>query len=137
MSSIRPQNKNLINLRDRPSAEAHAIRSAGGRARQAKLKQQRALATLLVLYSEMPITDKRICKRLKRLGFSEDEITQKLLIADALISMTKVGNTRAIALYLDIIGEAGAPKETQENNLFEMIEASSCEAVDMSDNTEL
>lgn len=133
MSSIRPQNKNLIDLRNRPTAEAHAIRSAGGRARQEKLKQQRAIATLLTLYSEMPITDKRICNRLKRLGVPEEELTQKLLIADALISAAKAGNTRAIALYLDMIGETGAPKETTDNNLFEMIEASSSASVDMSD----
>lgn len=133
MNSTRPQNKNLIDLRDRPAAEAHAIRSAGGRARQAKLKKQRALATLLTLYSEMPIKDGRIRNRLLKLGVPEDELTQKFQIADALLSLAKAGNTRAIALYLDIIGETGASKETAENNLFEMIEASSSGSADMSD----
>ncbi|MBO5449283.1 MAG: hypothetical protein J5994_08130 [Ruminococcus sp.] len=133
MNSTRPQNKNLIDLRDRPAAEAHAIRSAGGRARQAKLKKQRALATLLTLYSEMPIKDGRIRNRLLKLGVPEDELTQKFQIADALLSLAKAGNTRAIALYLDIIGDTGVPKETAENNLFEMIEASRSGSADMSD----
>lgn len=137
MNSTRPQNKNLINLRDRSAAEAHAIRSAGGKAKQAKLKQQRELATLLTLYSEMPIKDGRIRKRLLKLGVPEEELTQKFQIVDALVSMAKTGNTRAIALYLDIIGEKSALKETAENNLFEMIEASSSGSINMSDIHEL
>ena len=135
-NSARPQNKNLIKLNDRPAAEAHAIRSAGGKAAQEKKKQKQALAELIQLYSGMPITDNRIRKRLLRLGIPSEELTQKLQISDALISMAKAGNTKAIALYLEIVGESGAPGETAENNLFEMIEQSSSADVDMSDISE-
>ena len=55
----RPQDKHLIPLTERTEEEAHAIRSAGGKASQQKRKEKQMMADLLELYSGLPITDKR------------------------------------------------------------------------------
>lgn len=137
-NSHRPQNKNLIPLTERPADEAHAIRSAGGKASQEARKKKQAMADLLLLYSGLPIKDGRVRKRLQRLGVPDEELTQKFQIADALIKTAQTGNTQAIALYLDSIGELGAAKGAdKENNLFEMIEASSSQEVDTDDIQEI
>lgn len=134
----RPQNKNLVSLADRPEDEARAIQSAGGKACAEARKKKQAMADLLLLYSGLPIKDGRVRNRLKRLGVPDEELTQKFQIADALVKMAQTGNTQAIALYLDSIGELGTSKaEDKENNLFEMIEASSSQEVDVDDIPEI
>lgn len=137
-SSHRPQNDNLIPLTERSEEEAHAIRSAGGKASQEARKKKQAMADLLLLYSGLPIKDGRVRNRLKKLGVPDEELTQKFQIADALIKMAQTGNTQAIALYLDSIGELGAAKaDDKDNNLFEMIEQSSSQEVDIDDIPEI
>ena len=134
----RLQNKNLVSLGDRPKDEARAIQSAGGKACAEARKKRQAMADLLLLYSGLPIKDGRVRNRLKRLGVPEEELTQKLQIADALVKTAQIGNTQAIALYLDLIGELGVAKaDDKDNNLFEMIEASSSEEVDVDDIPEI
>lgn len=134
----RPQNKNLVSLGDRPKDEARAIQSAGGKACAEARKKRQAMADLLLLYSGLPIKDGRVRNRLKRLGVPEEELTQKFQIADALVKMAQTGNTQAIALYLDSIGELGAAKaDDRDNNLFEMIEQSSSQEVDIDDIPEI
>lgn len=137
-NSHRPQNKNLIPLNKRPADEAHAIRSAGGKACAESRKKRQQMADLLLLYSGLPIKDGRVRNRLKKLGVPDEELTQKFQIADALVKMAQSGNTQAIALYLDSIGELkGAGVDDKENNLFDMINASSSEEVDTDDIPEI
>ena len=62
----RPQDKHLIPLTERSEEEAHAIRSAGGKAVQEKKRQQRLMSELLTLYSDLPILDNRRKSRLKK-----------------------------------------------------------------------
>lgn len=81
----RPQDKNLIPLTERSEEEAHAIRSAGGKASQEKRRERQMMADLLELYSGLPITDKRKQNRLKKLGIPSEVLTQKMLVADALM----------------------------------------------------
>lgn len=90
----RPQDKHLIPLTERSEEEAHAIRSAGGKAVQEKKKQQKLMAELLQIYSDFPILDNRKKKRLVKLGMEEADLTQKALIADAIIRGAQSGKDR-------------------------------------------
>ena len=83
--SGRPQNENLINLNDRSPEEAHAIRSAGGKAAQEKRRRQKQMAELLQIYSELPILKGKAKSRLEKLGIADEDLTQKALVADALM----------------------------------------------------
>lgn len=135
----RPQNKNLIPINDRPEADAFAIRSAGGTAHAEKLKKKRAMQEVIEMYSKLPIADKRVINRLKRLGVLDEYMTQQLQIADALMKSAKNGNIQAITLYLEVLGELGKAQTTAdgENNLFEMIEQSSSQEVSVDDLSEI
>ena len=112
----RPQDKNLIPLTERSEEEAHAIRSAGGKASQEKRRERQMMADLLELYSGLPITDKRKQNRLKKLGIPSEVLTQKMLVADALMRSAQAGNTYAIQLYMDITGETGLAGSAKDNN---------------------
>ena len=133
----RPQDKHLIPLTERSEEEAHAIRSAGGKATAEKRRQQRLMTELLQIYSDLPINDKRRKNRLKRLGIEETDLTQKTLIADAIMRSAQAGNTYAIQLYLDLIGESGLGGSTKENNLLEALQDSTKEDIDTDDIPEL
>ena len=133
----RPQDKHLIPLTERSEEEAHAIRSAGGKAAQQKRKEKQMMADLLELYSGLPITDKRKKNRLAKLGIPTEELTQKLLVADALMRSAQAGNTYAIQLYMEITGEAGMGGPAKENNLLEAIQDSTKEDIDTDDLPEL
>lgn len=133
----RPQDKNLIPLTERSEEEAHAIRSAGGKAVQEKKRQQKLMAELLQVYSDLPINDKKRKGRLRRLGITDEDMTQKTLIADAIMRSAQAGNTYAIQLYLDLVGESGLGGSTKENNLLEAIQDHTKEDIDTDDIPEL
>ncbi|MBQ7670565.1 MAG: hypothetical protein IJS45_07590 [Clostridia bacterium] len=117
----RPQDVHLIPLTERSEEEAHAIRSAGGKAAQEKRKQQKLMTELLTIYSELPINDKRRKKRLSSLGIQEEDLTQKTLVADAIMRAAQSGNTYAIQLYLELMGESGISGSAKENNLLDAL----------------
>ena len=134
----RPQDKHLIPLTERSEEEAHAIRSAGGKATAEKRRAQKLMAEILQIYSELPITDKRRKNRLKRLGLTEEDLlTQKTLIADAIMRSAQNGNTYAIQLYLDLVGESGLGGSTKQNNLLEAIQDQTKEDIDTDDIPEI
>ena len=133
----RPQDKHLIPLTERSEEEAHAIRSAGCKAVQEKKRQQKLMTELLQIYSDLPITDKKRKGRLKRLGIEEADLTQKTLIADAIMKAAQGGNTYAIQLYLDLMGESGLGGPVKENNLLDAIQNATKEDVNTDDLPEL
>lgn len=133
----RPQDKHLIPLTERSEEEAHAIRSAGGKAAQEKRKQQRLMTEMLQIYSGLPITDNRKKKRLAKLGIDAEDLTQKTLIADALMRSAQAGNTYAIQMYLELMGEAGLGGPTKENNLLEALNDMTKEDMNTDDLPEL
>ena len=133
----RPQDKHLIPLTERSEEEAHAIRSAGGKAVQEKKRQQRLMSELLTLYSDLPILDNRRKSRLKKLGIEEADLTQKALIADAIMKGAQAGNSYLIQMYLEIVGEAGIGGPVKENNLLDAIMNSTKEDIDTDDLPEL
>ncbi len=134
--SGRPQNENLINLNDRSPEEAHAIRSAGGKAAQEKRRRQKQMAELLQIYSELPILKGKAKSRLEKLGIADEDLTQKALVADALMQVAQLGNVQAIQLYLDLLGESGGGA-TPENNLLSALLDGTKEDIDADDIPEL
>lgn len=133
----RPQDKNLVPLTERSEEEAHAIRSAGGKAKAESDKRKKLMSELLQLYSDLPITDRRKANRLKKLGIEEADLTQKALIADAIMRGAQNGNSYLIQQYLEIVGEAGMGGPAKENNLLDAIINSTKEDVDTDDLPEL
>lgn len=133
----RPQDKNLVPLTERSEEEARAIRSAGGKAKAESDRRKKLMSELLQLYSDLPITDKRKANRLKKLGIEEADLTQKALIADAIMRGAQNGNSYLIQQYLEIVGEAGMGGPVKENNLLDAIINSTKEDVDTDDLPEL
>ena len=84
-----------------------------------------------------PITDKRKQNRLKKLGIPSEVLTQKMLVADALMRSAQAGNTYAIQLYMDITGETSLAGSAKDNNLLEAIQNATKEDVNTDDIPEL
>ena len=91
----RPQDKHLIPLTERSEEEAHAIRSAGGKAAQEKRKRRTEQQYLLGKYAGAPILDKRTIKKFERMGFEDEEISRALEITDAIMKGAKAGGAAA------------------------------------------
>lgn len=117
----RPQDKHLIPLTERSEEEAHAIRSAGGKATQAKRKRQTEQAYLLGKYAGLHILDKRTVKKFERMGFESEEINRALEITDAIMKGAKAGDPRMIEIYLRLTGEERPEIKHAENNLLEAL----------------
>lgn len=136
--NARPQNRNLVSQADRPPEERRAIAKKGGEAYARKLKQKQDMKQLIELIGDRPIIDGRVRNRLKRMGIPEDEFTQKLLVADALIKAAQNGNTQAIDRYLELTGEKGGGGGRKENNLLIALEIGvKNEEIDISDIPEI
>ena len=95
----RPQDKHLIPLTERSEEEAHAIRSAGGKASQAARKRRTEQAYLLGKYAGAPILDKRTIKKFERMGFESEEINRALEITDAIMKGARAGDSRMVEIY--------------------------------------
>lgn len=133
----RPQDKNLIPLTERSEEEAHAIRSAGGKASQAARKKRTEQQYLLGKYAQAPILDKRTIKKFERLGFESEEINRALEITDAIMKGAKTGDPRMIEIYLRLTGEEHMDAKPKENNLLEAIQNATKEDVNTDDLPEL
>lgn len=131
----RPQNKNLIPLTERSPEEAQAIRTAGGKARQEQRKQKKALAEMLQLLDDLPISDTRVTNRLKKAGLDPEMLTRKMQVADALHKACEKGNTYAISLYMELTGEGATT--TKENNLIDALLEATKGGMDTSDISEI
>ena len=133
----RPQDKNLIPLTERSEEEAHAIRSAGGKASQAARKKRTEQQYLLGKYAQVPVLDKRTIKKFERMGFENDEITRVLEITDAIMKGAKAGDPRMIEIYLRLTGEDKPETSVKDNNLLEAIQNTTKEDVNTDDLPEL
>ena len=119
--TARPQNKNLIPVTERSREEMMAISRKGGQARAAQIKKQQDMKALVAMMSELPITDGRVKARMRRMGIPEEEFTQKLLVADALIKAAQTGSTQAIDRYLELTGESGGRGGGKKNNILDAL----------------
>lgn len=133
----RPQDKNLIPLTERSEEEAHAIRSAGGKASQAARKKRTEQQYLLGKYAQTPILDKRTIKKFERMGFESEEINRALEITDAIIKGSKAGDPRMIEIYLRLTGEDKPETVVRENNLLDAIQNATKEDMNTDDLPEL
>ena len=133
----RPQDKNLIPVTERSPEEAHAIRSAGGKAVQAQRKQRIEQQYLLGKYAGAPILDKRTIKKFERLGFENEEINRALEITDAIMKGAKNGDPRMIEIYLRLMGEEKPETAAKENNLLDAIVNSTKEDINADDVPEI
>ena len=133
----RPQDKHLIPLTERSEEEAHAIRSAGGKASQEKRKLRTEQQYLLGKYAGAPILDKRTVKKFERMGFESEEISRALEITDAIMKGAKSGDPRMIEIYLRLMGEVRAEAKPKENNLLEALINGTKEDIDADDIPEL
>lgn len=133
----RPQDKHLIPLTERSEEEAHAIRSAGGKASQAARKRRTEQAYLLGKYAGAPILDKRTVKKFERMGFNDDEISRALEITDAIMKGAIAGDSRMIEIYLRLTGETQSDTKPKDNNLLEAIQNATKEDVNTDDLPEL
>ena len=133
----RPQDKNLIPLTERSEEEAHAIRSAGGKASQIARRKRTEQQYLLGKYAEAPILDKRTIKKFERMGFENEEISRALEITDAIMKGAKAGDPRMIEIYLRITGEDKPETVVRENNLLAAIQNATKEDMNTDDLPEL
>jgi len=133
----RPQDKHLIPLTERSEEEAHAIRSAGGKAIQAKRKKETEQQYLLGKYAGLPVLDKRTIKKFERMGFEDEEINRALEVTEAIMKGARNGDPRMIEIYLRLMGEEQAEPQVKENNLLDAIKNSTKEDVDTDDLPEL
>lgn len=133
----RPQDKNLIPFDERTEEEAHAIRSAGGKASQAARKRRTEQQYLIGKYAGAPILDKRTVKKFERMGFEDDEISRALEITDAIMKGAKAGDPRMIEIYLRLMGDDRVDPKPKTNNLLEALQESTKEDMDTDDLPEL
>lgn len=133
----RPQDKHLIPLTERSEEEAHAIRSAGGKAAQAKRKKETEQQYLLGKYAGLPVLDKRTVKKFERMGFEDEEINRALEITEAIMKGARNGDPRMIEIYLRLMGEEQPEPQVKENNLLDAIKNSTKEDIDTDDLPEL
>lgn len=113
--------------------EEHEIRSKGAKAANEARRKRKQMAELLQIYSDLPVNDTRKKNRLKKLGISEEDITQKALVADAIMRGAQSGNFYMVQLYLESIGEMSQGPASKENNLLSAIVGETAGEVDVSD----
>jgi len=117
----RPQNKNLIPFSDLPPEQHKKITSAGGKACAKARKERKAMAELMKIFCELPISDGRKRRRLENMGIVDDDLSNKMLIAVALGESAQSGNVYAADKVLQLLGEGGVTAADKVNNLLDAL----------------
>lgn len=117
----RPQNRNLIPFSDLPKDQLAAIGSAGGKAAAKANKERKAMAELMKIFCDLPISDGRRKRRLARMGIEENDLTNKMSIAVALGESAQGGNVYAADKVLQLLGESTVTAAEKVNNLLEAL----------------
>ena len=133
----RPQNKNLITMRDRTPEERHAMQSKGGKVCAERRAQKKAAAEMMQMFCDLPVTDGRRKNKLKRLGIEANDMTNKMQMVVAIGQLAQAGNVYAFDKVLELLGEGGMSTLAKENNLLEALLKGTAGGFDTDDLPEL
>lgn len=76
----------------------------GGEASGVARRRKKALRDSLQLILDLDITDKRKRAKLKKMGVSEDDMDNQMVVALAVFQEAAKGNMRAVSRIVDIVG---------------------------------
>lgn len=105
---------------DKMTAERQReIASMGGKASQQKRKQRKTMRELFSMIGSMPVNDKPLLDKIKKLGIPDDEITwNTAVVVSTYMTAVKKGDTKTVALILKLLDESTESKKVNEFDEF-------------------
>ena len=105
---------------DKMTAERQReIASMGGKASQVKRKQRKTMRELFSMIGSMPVNDKPLLDKIKKLGIPDDEITwNTAVVVSTYMTAVKKGDTKTVALILKLLDESTESKKVNEFDEF-------------------
>lgn len=95
------------------------IASMGGKASQEKRKQRKTMRELFSMIGSMPVNDKPLLDKIKKLGIPDDEITwNTAVVVSTYMTAVKKGDTKTVALILKLLDENTESKKVNEFDEF-------------------
>ena len=99
--------------------EVRAIASRGGKASGEKRKQKKTMRELFSMIGSMPVNDKPLLDKIKKLGIPDDEITwNTAVVVSTYMTAVKKGDTKTVALILKLLDENTESKKVNEFDEF-------------------
>ena len=113
--------KNLIPFSERTENEQREIRSSGGIASGAARRRKRSLKEAADLYLSLPVTDKRVWKKIARDGVEPDDIDNQMAIISGLAKVAALGDSKAAKVLFDLLGDADTGDNTANDGFVEAL----------------
>lgn len=102
--------QNLKPMNTRSKSEARENGKIGGKKSGQSRRKRKAIKEQLELLMSLPVQDEKVKTKVETLGIEDKNIDNQMLITVALFQKALKGDTRAIELIRDTIGEKPVEK---------------------------
>ena len=106
-----PNEKNLIPNSERTPEERREIATAGGKASGVSRRRKRSLKEAADLYLSLPVSDRRVWKKIARRGVDPEDIDNQMAMIIGLTVAATAGDAKAAKVIVDLLGEDAHSEE--------------------------
>ena len=110
--------KNLIPFSERSKDEAREYGRIGGIQSGVARRRKKTLKQAAELVMSLPVTDKRVNAKLKRMGIDVDDADNQMAVIAAMLGKALAGDHKAAALIFDLLDDeqTSATEQTESHN---------------------
>ena len=110
--------QNLIPNSERTPSELRQMCSNGGKASGVARRRKKTLKQAVELAMSLPVSDKKIQAKLKKMGFDTDDADNQMAVIVGLMGRAMKGDPKASALLFELLddGSASGNEQTESHN---------------------
>ena len=110
--------QNLIPNSERTPSELRQMCSNGGKASGVARRRKKTLKQAVELAMSLPVSDKKIQAKLKKMGFDTDDADNQMAVIVGLMGRAMKGDPKASALLFELLddGNASGSEQTESHN---------------------
>lgn len=97
--------KNLKPINERTKSEQREIQSKGGKKSGEVRRRKKLLKDCMLDLLDLPVSEKKQCKKLEKMGIDPEDIDNRSLLTVALFTKACSGDVKAFKEIRDLIGE--------------------------------
>ena len=110
--------QNLIPNSERTPSELRQMCSNGGKASGVARRRKKTLKQAVELAMSLPVSDKKIQAKLKKMGFDTDDADNQMAVIVGVMGRAMKGDPKASALLFELLddGNASGSEQTESHN---------------------
>ena len=109
--------QNLKSIGERTTSEQREITRSGGKKSGEVRRKRKTIKQQLELLLSTPVSNEDLKKQIKKWGIDDDDINNQMAVTVSLYQQALKGNTKAIEIIRDTVGEKPVEKLEHSGNI--------------------